>query len=854
MICPMCGSEMPEGTKFCINCGTPMQAPAPVQNTVPVQPAAPVQNAVPVQPVTPAAPVQNTVPVQPVTPAAPVQNTVPVQPVTPTAPVQNTVPVQPATPVQNTVPAQPVTPVQNAAPVQPATPVQNTVPVQSATPVQNTIPVQPVTPMQNTVPAQPVTPVQGFQPGMQYQAPLQQPGMQMSQPVQQPPKKKKKWPIAVAIIAILALLGGGGYFAYEKFFAGNNVADTDPVDDPDDEPEDDPEDDPEPEPEPVPTQAKQTIMLYIIGSDLESESGLATEDLLEIKKADLTDDTNIVIQTGGCTNWDNTFCKDNVVQRFYYKDGKFNELENLGKLSMASPQTLADFVTFSAEEYPADDYILILWDHGGGVPIGYGVDELFPYENLYDYQIGQALDSTGVHFDSIIFDACNMCTLEVCLALKNCTDYLIGAESYVNGTGLAYTGWLNFLAESPVASGKYREHVVADYMDFCQERGWVASMSVISLDHIDAVYDAYVNYVGYLKKDLENRKYADLVSARDNCGVYMGTDSVDLVTLANKYENSASTALINSVVNAVDYTESDFAYGHGITAYYPYDLADYYDDGRRTLLELAYDSTITDFYDEYVSLAYAYSYGVSNAERYAGSWYRDDIISSYINNGQTVAEAEEFYLESHHAEYADGIEHYYMETGNIEWISCQSLLFIEGDNGEFYYLGQDEYGYFDSDGDLVAETPDRWTWINDRLACYITYDYYTDDETGDWNQYGAIPCLINGVECYLMAFYDQDNPAGMITGYTIIDEERDYYYDLKDDDLIQLLWYDAAGDKFVPVYDEFTGSEVLLDFNEVDLTSNTVYVVYEVIDVYGNTYTSDAYVYENGELARVEEY
>ena len=837
MICPMCGSEMPEGTKFCINCGTPMQTAAP-----------PVQNTAPVQPVTPAAPVQNTVPVQPVTP---VQNAAPVQPVTP---VQNTVPVQSATPVQNTVPAQPVTPVQNAAPVQPATPVQNTVPVQSATPVQNTIPVQPVTPMQNTVPAQPVTPVQGFQPGMQYQAPLQQPGMQMSQPVQQPPKKKKKWPIAVAIIAILALLGGGGYFAYEKFFAGNNVADTDPVDDPDDEPEDDPEDDPEPEPEPVPTQAKQTIMLYIIGSNLESESGLATADLLEIKKADLTDDTNIIIQTGGCKDWDNTFCKDNVVQRFCYKDGKFNELENLGKLSMVSPETLADFVTFAAEEYPADDYILILWDHGGGVPIGYGVDELFPYDNLYDYQIGQALDSTGVHFDSVIFDACNMCTLEVGMSLKNCADYLIGAESVVNGTGLAYTNWLNLLADSPASTGKYREQVVADYMDFCQERGWVASMSVISLSHIDAVYDAYVSYIGVLKRDLESQKYSSIVTARDSCGVYLGTDSVDLVTLANKYENNSSTSLINSVVNAVDYTESDYAYGHGITAYYPYDMLTDYGYGRQSLVALEYDSTIMDFYDEYVSLAYAYSYGVSDAERYAGSWFRDDIISSYINNGQTVAEAEEFYLESHHAEYADGIEHYYMETSNIEWISCQSLLFIEGDNGEFYYLGQDEYGYFDTDGDLVAETPDRWTWIHDGLACYITYDYFTDDETGDWNQYGAIPCLINGVECYLMAFYDQDNPAGMITGYTIIDEEGDYYYDLADDDVIQLLWYNATGDEFIPVYDTFSGSEALLDFNDVDLTSNTVYVVYEVIDAYGNTYTSDAYVYENGELARVEEY
>ena len=822
MNCPKCGSEMPEGTKFCINCGTPMQ----------------LVSAAPADPAATEAPAAQTIPATPVQPAAPAQ---------------------PVTPVQNTAPVQPATPVQSAAPVQPAAPVQNSIPVQSVPPVQPQMNQQFVNPQQG------MNTAGGFQQGMQYQVPYQQPGMQMGQPgiqmgqPMQQPKKKKKWPIAVAIIAVLALLGGGGFFAYERFFAGNNVADTDPKDDPDDEPDDedpddDPKPDPEPEPDPVPAQAKQTIMLYIIGSDLESESGLATEDLLEIKKAKLTDDTNIVIQTGGCTNWDNTFCKDNAVQRFYYKDGKFNEIENLGKLSMVSADTLADFVSFAAEEYPADDYILILWDHGGGVPIGYGSDELFPYDTLYDDQIGQALDSTGVHFDSIIFDACNMCTLEVGLSLKNCADYMIGAESYVNGTGLAYTGWLDFLAESPVSTGKYREHVVADYMDFCQARGWVASMSVISLDHIDAVYDAYTTYIGYLKRDLENKKYADIVTARDNCGVYMGTDSVDLVTLANKYENSGSTALINSIVNAVDYTESDFAFGHGITAYYPYDYSYYYDDGRVSLTALDYNSTIMDFYDEYVSLAFAYTYGVSDAERYSGSWYRDDIISSYISSGETVAEAAEYHLESHHAEYADGIEHYYMETSTIDWISCQSLLFIEGDNGELYYLGQDEYGYFDTDGDLVAETPENWTWISDRLACYVTYDYYTDDETGDWNQYGAIPCEINGVECFLMAFYDQDNPAGMITGYTIIDEERDYYYDLKDDDVIQLLWYDAAGDDYIPAYDPFLGSELELDYNSVDLTNDIIYIVYQVTDAYGNTYTSDAYVYENGELTSVEEF
>ena len=72
--------------------------------------------------------------------------------------------------------------------------------------------------------------------------------------------------------------------------------------------------------------------------------------------------------------------------------------------------------------------------------------------------------------------------------------------------------------------------------------------------------------------------------------------------------------------------------------------------------------------------------------------------------------------------------------------------------------------------------------------------------------------------------------------------------------MIHLLWYYDSNDEFVQAYDSFYGSELVLDYNAVDLTYDTVYVVFEVIDVYGNTYTSDAFVYENGEFVRVEEY
>ena len=795
-----CGSQMPEGTKFCINCGTPMATEAPVQPQTPVQPIAPVA---------------------PAEPQSAPQAQAPIEP-QPQAPVQNAAPVAPSQPVTSAAPEQPAVP---AAPAEPQSEPQAQAPA---------------------VPEQPVTPVQPvyFQP--QYDTtPAPMPVMQPEAPVK---KKKKGGLIAVIVVLILALLGGGGFGVY-KYLSGRE-----PVEPVVDTPEPEPEPD-DPDPEPEDTQAKQTIMLYMIGSNLESESGLATADLVEISKSKLTEDTNLVIQTGGCTSWDNTFCKDGTVQRFIYDDGKFKELDDLGAISMVAPATLTDFVEFSAEEYPADDYILILWNHGGGIPIGYGYDELYPNDTLTDYQIGHALDKTGIHFDSIIFDACNMCSLEVGMALKNSADYLIGAESYVNGTGLSYTNWLNLLATSPVSEGKYREMVVSDYMTFCQSRDMVASMSVISLSHIEPVYEAYIEYLDLLKSDLERKQYADITTARDNCGVYMGTDSVDLVTLANKYENTASTKLINSIVNAVDYTESDFAFGHGITAYYPYDYSYLYNDGRMTFQALEYDDTIVDFFDEYVTLSLAFEYGSNEAKSYAGDWFRNDILNTYSSSGGYSFGAEDIYLEAHTATYQDGEEHYYFETSNIDWLEIEALMYLEGNDGKHYFLGQDQFRNFDDDGDLVADNPTYWTYLtDDRVACYIAYDYYKDETTGEWNQYGKIPVKINGVECYLMVFYDQDNPYGMITGYTIMEEEGQYYYELDDYDEIQLIWYCLDDDKYVDAYDPFYAYELELSYDDIDLSSDVTLIVYQVSDVYGNTYTSDAFYYMYGELLFVDEF
>ena len=125
-----------------------------------------------------------------------------------------------------------------------------------------------------------------------------------------------------------------------------------------------------------------TVMVYMIGSDLESEDGSATDDLLEMADAALSENIHLVLQTGGTETWWNDVCTDDESERFVIENGDMTLLQSLGSMNMTDADTLSDFIRFSAESYPADRYELILWDHGGGTMTGFGYDELYEDTSL----------------------------------------------------------------------------------------------------------------------------------------------------------------------------------------------------------------------------------------------------------------------------------------------------------------------------------------------------------------------------------------------------------------------------------------------------------------------------------------
>ena len=230
--------------------------------------------------------------------------------------------------------------------------------------------------------------------------------------------------------------------------------------------------------------AEMTIMIYMIGSNLESDNGAATKDLQEIINANFGSDVKVVVQTGGTKTWKNNVVKGGTVERYELKSGKISRLGTVQNKCMVDYGNLADFIYWTATNYPARHNALILWDHGGGTLGGFGYDELYPEKRLQLADIAEALETAAVHFDWIGFDACLMATVEAACVLAPYADYMIASEESEPAVGWYYTNWLNALGKNPrmtsVALGK---RIIDDYT--ATVKAGQFTLSMIDLAAID---------------------------------------------------------------------------------------------------------------------------------------------------------------------------------------------------------------------------------------------------------------------------------------------------------------------------------------------------------------------------------
>lgn len=132
-------------------------------------------------------------------------------------------------------------------------------------------------------------------------------------------------------------------------------------------------------------------------------------------------------------------------------------LENVGETDAGRPEPLAAFGRWAVENFPAEHYALVIWNHGAGWS-GVSSDENTHHGmDMPDVReacegICAALKARGKEkIDVLDFDACLMATVEVAYELKDTVDYLVASQETEPGKGMEYGSYLRWLATYPEA-------------------------------------------------------------------------------------------------------------------------------------------------------------------------------------------------------------------------------------------------------------------------------------------------------------------------------------------------------------------------------------------------------------------
>ena len=634
-----------------------------------------------------------------------------------------------------------------------------------------------------------------------------------------------------------------------------------------------------------------TIMVYMCGTDLESRGAMASKDLQEMLNATVGDNINLLIYTGGCTGWKNTVVSNKTNQIYQVKNGKLNLLkDNLGDLPMTDPSTLSSFIKWGAENYPADRYDLIFWDHGGGSVTGYGYDEKHKEAGSMDLaEINKALKDGGIKYDFVGFDACLMATVETGLMLDAHSDYMIASEETEPGIGWYYTNWLTSLSKNPSMSTlEIGKNIVDDFISQCgtQCAGQKTTLSLVDLAELTAtVPEDLKSFADSTASLIDKKEYKAVSTARSSTREFAASskiDQIDLIDFAIKMDNESGTELSKSLKGAVKYnkTSSNMTNAYGLSIYFPYRQTGKVDNMVNTYDEIGMDESYKNCIQKFASMAY---YGQATAESAGNSNPASMLFGSgsgssgNMDSAQAVAQLLNAVLSARQSslrllengvsleDAADYIASNKLETKDLDWsmnadgknvialsesqwenVQEIELSTFMDDGAGYIDLGLDNVFDWDEDGNLIAATDRAWLTMDGNLI-----PYYHIDTTGNSDNYtitGRVPVLLNDVRADIILVFDSENEDGYVAGavYDYKDGETEVVAknltELQQGDKIDFIcdYYDYDGnyqDSYM-LGQQMTVSGSMADIKIADMTieDKPLLVSYVFTDIYGNSY------------------
>ena len=303
-----------------------------------------------------------------------------------------------------------------------------------------------------------------------------------------------------------------------------------------------------------------TVCIYLCGTDLESGGAAATADLLEMLAADIPDDINVLVMTGGAQQWnpyedDKVAIENGVIKKGAYitpdnehtqiylvDDDKMNLIYTYEEnYDMGDVCTLETFLEFALYYAPSEHLMVNLWDHGCGPLRGMEYDEntgnLMSVAEYTDFT--EALfNARGKKTDIVGFDACVLGNLEIALNVAPYADYMIASAETEPGYGWFYE-WLSVFNEAyeenrTAEAVEIGERIIDIYPE-TEEHDWSKAtgltLAMYDLSKADELRNAFDGVATELYAALDTPELYSQISRRAEKVTAMYTGIVGLLDL-----------------------------------------------------------------------------------------------------------------------------------------------------------------------------------------------------------------------------------------------------------------------------------------------------------------------------------
>ncbi|NHJ87493.1 MAG: hypothetical protein FK734_18675 [Asgard group archaeon] len=207
-------------------------------------------------------------------------------------------------------------------------------------------------------------------------------------------------------------------------------------------------------------------------------------------------------------------------------------LADLGEVDMGDPLILQNFIEYCFINFPAQNYLLDIWDHGAGV-YGCCSDETsgtILRINELQSGINTACSNRGERINIVSFDCCLMNMIELSYELRTYCDYLVASEESIPFNGYNYKGILDELflnvSLTPLELGK----IIVDIYHETYSNTVSTCLSLIDLSEVSTLIPSINYFVGNLTQLIDELNYDYIFSlARCSSRAFYDTQFIDII-------------------------------------------------------------------------------------------------------------------------------------------------------------------------------------------------------------------------------------------------------------------------------------------------------------------------------------